>query len=116
MSKEYPLSHILLKLTSGSLLSLSPSHSLAVSLVVQSLFCMINDGTLLNSNSYKSEPSIPSAQSPLILPLISLQEMYYYYCNSSKVVKRMINRALFVSSYSYACFDHIIRWCGVLVP
>jgi hypothetical protein len=36
---------------------------------------MINDSTLLNSN--KSESSIPSAQSPSILPLIPLQEILH---------------------------------------
>jgi hypothetical protein len=57
---------------------------------------------------YKNAETIPA----------ELLVVNYYYCNSNRVVKRMINRALVSSyspSYSYACFDHIIRRCGEFI-
>ncbi|HZC49569.1 MAG TPA: hypothetical protein VE244_10970 [Nitrososphaeraceae archaeon] len=53
---------------------------------------MINDSTLLNSN--KSESSIPSAQSPSTLPLISLQEILHNRIIQKKVeIHEYHNRA-----------------------
>src|SRR5918994_4784519 len=68
LSATMRIDYYKVNLTSVSLLSLP--LSLAVSLVLQILFCIINDGMLVNPN--ESPTSAPST-----LPLRSLQEILH---------------------------------------